>query len=289
MSSRGPVPHPLAGLRAAIATQHGKERVLAPPLSARTGLRLTVARAIDTDTLGIFTGEIERPGPPLQTAVRKARLGMRATGLPRAVASEGAFGPHPHAPFVAGGMELVVYVDDALGIEVSEAALSRQTTMGHATAARLDGDAAAFLDRVRFPSHAVIVRPNAGRGAAEKGLRDADDVRTAIARAARASDDGLARIESDLRADRNPTRMAEIAAVAERLARRLAALCPACGAPGYGVVATRPGLPCGDCGAATAWIAREVDGCARCDHIRERPRADGLRAADPARCPACNP
>lgn len=285
----GDAVNPLHGLTAAVATKHGKERVLAPPLTARTGLLLAPAADLDTDTLGTFTGEIERPGPPLATAVRKARLGMRATGLPRAVASEGSFGAHPHAPLIAGGMELVVYVDDELGIEVGEAALSRRTTMGHTTAAQLDADARAFLQRVGFPSHAVIVRPNPGPGAIAKGLRDTDAVADAIRRAARDATDGLARIESDLRADRNPTRMREIAVVARKLAARLAVLCPACGALGYGVVATRPGLPCRDCGAATAWIAAETHGCARCDHAEERPRRDGLPAADPAHCPACNP
>lgn len=288
MSGAAP-PLVLRGLHAAIATKHGKERVLAAPLTARTGLHLAVAPGLDTDVLGTFTGETERPGSPLQTAVAKARLGMRAAGLPRAVASEGSFGPHPHAPLVAGGMELVVYVDDELGIEVAEAALSRRTTLGHTATARLDGAAGSFLERVRFPSHAVIVRPNAGEGAIVKGLRDAGALAAAITRAARESEDGLARIESDLRADRNPTRMAEIALVARRLADRLATPCPACGTPGYGVAATSPGLPCRDCGAPTPWIAYEVDGCARCGHTCERPRRDGLRAVEPAHCPACNP
>lgn len=268
---------------------HGKERALAPPLAANPGLRLVVPDGLDTDALGTFTGEVERPAPPYATAVRKARLGMEASGLPRAVATEGSFGPHPHAPFVPGGVELVVYVDDELGIEVGEAAMSRQTTMGHATAVRLDDDLLAFLERVRFPSHAVIVRQNIGDGAIAKGLRDRDAVAAAIARATRGSADGLARVESDLRADRNPTRMREIAAVARRLAGRLAMLCPSCRAPGYGVVATEPGLPCRVCCTPTAWVAREIEGCARCDRTRARPRSDGLGAADPAHCPSCNP
>ena len=61
-----------------------------PPLPA---CRVVVAAEVDTDRLGTFTGEVERPGPPRETALMKARLGQRATGLPRALASEGVFGP----------------------------------------------------------------------------------------------------------------------------------------------------------------------------------------------------
>ena len=61
-----------------------------PPLPA---CRVVVAAEVDTDRLGTFTGEVERPGPPRETALMKARLGQGATGLPCALASEGAFGP----------------------------------------------------------------------------------------------------------------------------------------------------------------------------------------------------
>jgi hypothetical protein len=61
-----------------------------PPLPA---LRVVVAAEVDTDRLGTFTDEVERPGPPRETALMKARLGQRATGLPRALASEGRSGP----------------------------------------------------------------------------------------------------------------------------------------------------------------------------------------------------
>ncbi len=48
----------------------------------------------------------------LETAVAKARLGMRQLGLPHGIASEGSFGPHPLVPFLAASTELIVLVDD---------------------------------------------------------------------------------------------------------------------------------------------------------------------------------
>ena len=69
-----------AGRTAILATMHGKERAVAPALLETPGLTVTVAAGIDTDRLGTFTGEIDRPGDMLETARRKARLGMETTG-----------------------------------------------------------------------------------------------------------------------------------------------------------------------------------------------------------------
>ena len=48
---------------------HGKERVIAPVLFERLGLRVEVAKGIDTDQLGTFAGEIPRVGTMLEVAV----------------------------------------------------------------------------------------------------------------------------------------------------------------------------------------------------------------------------
>ena len=66
--------HPFHGQRAAIATMHGGERVVGPALAQWFGLRLDRAEGVDTDTLGTFTGEIERQGSMLDAARAKARL-----------------------------------------------------------------------------------------------------------------------------------------------------------------------------------------------------------------------
>lgn len=110
-----------------------------------------------------------------------------------------------------------------------------------------------------FPAHALIVRPHVGDPgvAIAKGVRDPAQVHHYVELAASASSDGRARIETDMRAHMNPTRMAELALVAERLARRLATLCPLCSAPGWGRVDVITGLPCEDCGSFTDLVAAE--------------------------------
>lgn len=272
-----------------LTTRHDKQRALGGPL-AEAGIDLVVAGGIDTDRLGTFTGEVERPGDMLATAIAKARLGMEATGLPLGVASEGSFGPHPAAPFIPAGLELLVLVDDVRGIVVREHRLEEETNFSHTVAAPGD-DLGPWLAKVGFPSHAVIVRPNtAGAGQViEKGLSDERAVEAAVARAARASGDALARVETDMRAHHNPTRMRSLELLARAFATRLATPCPACGTWGWGRSDVVRGLPCAWCGLPTDNVRFERWSCAACDHIEDRPRSDGLLEADPARCGHCNP
>ena len=84
--------HPYAGQPVGLATKHAKQHVIGSALARMPGLQVVVPERLDTDLLGTFTGEIERPAPPRETALLKARLGLRATGLSRALSSEGAFG-----------------------------------------------------------------------------------------------------------------------------------------------------------------------------------------------------
>ncbi|MFI6131492.1 DUF6671 family protein [Micromonospora sp. NPDC051141] len=277
---------PFRGVTAALATMHGKQWALRPPLRRRLGVGLRVA-AVDTDALGTFTGEVPRPGTARETVLRKARLGMSATGCPVGLASEGAFGPHPTLPGVPADVEYVALVDDRSGLTVVESVVSLETNHAQVTTDGRDRTVVvAFLRRVGFPHHAVVVRPARGAGRPEKGLRRLGDVFAALRRAAADSGDGDAVLAADLRAHVNPTRMRVIAAAGLRLARRLATACPDCAAPGFGPLGTAAGLPCRDCGTTTHQVAVRVSGCARCPYRERRPVAG---AADPGTCPRCNP
>lgn len=283
--------HPYAGQSIALATKHEKHHAIAPPLARTPGLTVVVPDGLDTDQLGTFTGEIARPGPPRDTAVLKAQLGLRSSGLPRALASEGSFGPHPHAFFVPSSMEILALVDQELDIKITEQQLSTRTNFAHHSTSGLDTETRRFLDRVGFPDHALIARRNHGAPDEPiiKGIRTLRDLEAAVSRAAAASEDGLARLETDMRAHHNPTRMRAIATLADQLANRLTRLCDSCGTPGYGPVDAKRGLPCAACHTPTEWIAIEIHACARCDHRTHQPRSDHRTAADPAHCPTCNP
>ena len=70
--------HPYAGKSAVLATLHKKGNLIAPEFAKI--LKMSVEEvAIDTDSLGTFSGEIERIGSAKEIALKKARLGMSAT------------------------------------------------------------------------------------------------------------------------------------------------------------------------------------------------------------------
>lgn len=283
-------PSRYAGQTIAVTTKHGKARCLALPFRLGLGADLTVADGIDTDLLGTFTGEVPRVGTPREVAIRKARLGMAATGLPFGLVSEGSFGADPVVPFVALHHEILAFLDDELGIEVVEQVATNDTNFDHAvvsTVAELDR----FLRRVGFPAHALIVRPHCGQAAhgIRKGLQTPAALKDAVEEAVRCSDDGKAQVETDMRAHLNPTRTKVIRRLGFQLALRLRRPCPACGAPGWGRVDVEGGLPCRWCRTPTHLTLHEVYACAACGRRERYPRQDGLVTADPGLCPFCNP
>lgn len=280
---------PFAGRRAVLATMHGKERAVAPALRP-LGLDLLVPDAIDTDALGTFTREVPRAGTMEDAAIAKARLGMELTGCSIGIASEGSYGPHPQLWVVPGGLELLVLVDDERGIVVKESLVDDHPRFASVEVGPGD-DLGAFLERVDFPTHALAVGPV---GAAvddprHKGIDTVEALHDAIRAAAARSGEGRALLETDMRAHHNPTRMATIGRLAERLAARLRARCPKCASPGFGVVGVEKGLPCEWCGGPSTMVSHEVFGCCACPHRDPRPRSDGLRRAPPHRCTLCNP
>lgn len=282
--------HPYLGRKAALATKHRKEQVLGEPLQHAVGLALYVPDGLDTDLLGTFSGEVQRHGTPREVALSKARLGMSAAGMTLGLASEGSFGPDPRLLFVPADHELLAFVDDDLGIEIVEQVLSPKTNYAH-DAVRTFDDLREFLVRAFFPSHGLIVRPNTGvqPGLLFKGIRNVETLKDALERCAHASMDGLAHVETDMRAHMNPTRQQVLREVAVQLSRRLAALCPECRTPGWGLVDVVRGLPCEWCGAKTELICIEIHGCPHCAYRENVPRSDGLRVASAGDCAWCNP
>lgn len=267
------------GNRAALATMHGKEQAIAPAFSSVLGVEITVPEGLDTDCLGTFTREVLRPGTMRETALRKARMGLEASGLSLAVASEGSFGPHPVIPFLPAGHELLVFVDVERGIEIVEEQVSGSTNFAALEVTR-GTNVDAFLAGMGFPEHALVVRSDT---VMLKGVQSRAHLDRLIAAG------GQVHLETDMRAHMNPSRMREIAHLADRLARRIATPCPACGAPGFGRKAVERGLVCSGCGEATSLVRTVVHGCVLCPNEQFFPRDDGRLTASPAECPECNP
>ncbi len=279
--------HFYRGRTAALLTQHGKERVIAPVFEASLGCRVELVAGFDTDLLGTFTREIARAGTQLEAARRKARQGMALSGLPLGIASEGAFGPDPVMGMCPWNVELLVWVDAANGLEL----VGRAQGKANFAHARVGDWAAAesFARQWLFPGHFLVVRPDGAQDPRiRKGICEWSELQDAFARALEQSSTGLVSLETDVRAHANPTRQEIIRLAAEDLAARLLSPCPACDAPGFGIVERIPGVPCELCGAPTQETRADVLGCVRCPHrvVLERT---GRLAADPAHCGHCNP
>ncbi len=240
---------------------------------------------VDTDVFGTFTGEIERVGTPLETAIKKARAGIETTGNPFAIASEGSVGPDPVFGLINANIETMVFVDDELDIQVHETLKSNEITAFTTTTLKMD--LGVFLKKADFPNHALIVKPHHGIGAI-KGVRDLVGLEEAIRKSRDASSDGEAIIESDLRAMCSPSRQKNISAVALKLAHRLSTTCPDCQTPGWGLKSYIRGVECSECGEFSEdAISREIMGCFKCEYT-------ALGAVinvtlDPSRCMSCNP
>jgi hypothetical protein len=242
-----------------------------------------VVDAVDTDAFGTFSGERPRAGTALDAARAKARAALGAGPWQAALASEGSYGPHPLIPFLAWGEELALYLDPERGLEV----VGRQAAPAPCAWQHRLPDRAA-MEAFRPPSGVpfVAVGSLGGLPRPELGVRKAlvpEDLPAAWAALDRG--EGLW-LQAELRAHLNPGRMAAVAAAAEDLARRLATPCPACGAPGFGPEAPRPGRPCRGCGGPTALPLVLRDTCPSCGH--ERLHRLALKA-DPRHCPECNP
>ena len=161
---------------------HGKEALIAPVLYDRLGMVVVTATGLDTYVLGTFSGEVPRVGTMHKTAIAKTRLGITAAGLRIGIASEGSYGPHPHIPFLAGGVKLTVLVDDSRDIVVTEYMVEGAPAYHHAFARTID-ELKHFLARIRFPEHAVIVRSaedGVSAGMIRKGLRRKDELASAM-------------------------------------------------------------------------------------------------------------
>lgn len=282
-----PVAGPYSGRRVALLTQHGKEGVIAPVLDAALGCRVERVNGFDTDLIGNFTRDIPRTGTQVEAARRKARIGMELSGLPLGLASEGAFGPDPMAGLFPWNVELLVFIDDERGIEVTGIA-QQATRFAHLLTDDWE-QAAQFARQAGFPEHYLVVRPQGQDDPRiEKGLAGWTALEAAFKQARGEAENGRVFLENDLRAHAHPTRMDVIRLATADLAAKLNSLCPACGAPGFQVMERLSGLPCADCGAPTRESRADIHGCLTCAHRETRVRA-GVEHADPGRCDYCNP
>ncbi len=268
-----------------LASMHEKERVIAPPFLNRLSCTLVV-HEFDTDQFGTFTGEVNRVLNPYDTCHLKAKTAAEQHGYMLSVASEGSFGPHPANPFVPSAHEIMVFIDRKHNWIIAEQIISPKTNYTMMTITK-NTDLKPILERVSFPSHALILLANTNKRVLAKGISDLDRLNKELAIGFKQEKELL--LGTDMRAMMNPTRMEVLGDLADKLALRIATFCIQCQSPGFGFKSTKGALPCALCGASTSFYQEEVWGCIRCDYQEYKRRKDGLLKADPTYCNYCNP
>lgn len=280
------------GRRAVLATMHGKEAAIAPPLAAAFGIELVVPTGFDSDAFGTFSREIPRAGSQREAARAKAQAGWAALGEAHtslAIASEGSFGPHPSLPWATVNRELVVLIDRHHDLEIWGEALSWETQFQQRSLATW-AEVEQFAAAVGFPDQGLIAMLGevaTGGQARVKGIRTWDHLQATWEDFHRRSPTGQVHWETDLRAMHNPSRMEVIAAAAADLVKQMQSRCPGCDRPGYGLSERLPGLRCAACGLPTPQPRADRYRCGGCGHQEDRPVAQ--LTTDPMYCQYCNP
>jgi hypothetical protein len=262
-------------------TCHGKDLAVRSTL-LKNGFELEIYDALNTDTLGTFTGETQRPLSQMETALKKAQLACELTGSDFGLGSEGSFGPHPQVHLLPWNYEVLALWDASNQHAIYAVHGTAETNFASEKVSSL-AEATDFAKRVQFPSHALILGSHQDAHF-QKGIQDDFDLRRHVNTALQMHP--TVWLETDMRAHMNPTRMKAIAQASEKLSDLLNSPCPACQLPGYGFSSYVPGALCMTCGHATRRPQAEQWHCSKCLFTEEKQLNKQVSAAH---CDICNP
>ncbi|WP_026904716.1 DUF6671 family protein [Pedobacter glucosidilyticus] len=275
------------GRKLIIATKHKKEMVIAPVLEKELGVKCFIDENFDTDTLGTFTGEVERCLDPIETAREKCLRAMKLNNCDLGLASEGSFGPHPSLFFVNADDEFLIFIDQKMGIEIIARELSTVTNFNGKHISD-EKELLAFASEIGFPQHALILRPSKDTFEdIHKGIVDTETLIATFHHLYKHYQSVYA--ETDMRALYNPTRMGIIEKATYKLLRKIQSLCPKCQMPGFDVTDAKPGLKCSLCGLPTKSTLSYVYTCKHCEFSKEELYPHQKTTEDPTYCDYCNP
>jgi hypothetical protein len=270
-----------------IATKHNKEEVIAPLFEQQLGVSCFVTDVFDTDTLGTFSGEVQRKDDALSTLRNKCLLAMEKNNCELVIASEGSFGAHPSVFFAPADEEFMMLVDKRNKLEIIVRELSMHTNFS-ASKITSQTELLEFASRAQFPSHALIMKPSENNYArVVKGITNYEELKKNFEEFK--SEFGSAYVETDMRANFNPSRMKVIENTAKKLLEAVQSKCPNCEFPGFVVTDALPGLPCGWCNCATRSTLSFLYTCKKCDYTKEVFYPHEKTKEDPTYCDFCNP
>jgi len=258
-----------------IATKHHKESVIAPLFWKEFRNYCFTSDAFDTDSLGTFSGEIDRKEDALTTLREKCIIANKATNCDLVIASEGA------------NEELIMLKDFKNKIEIVAKEISMETNFNGKLITN-EADLLEFAEKVNFPSHAIILKPEeTNYSKIIKGITDKNILLNSYNELKQEFNSVYA--ETDMRALFNPTRMKVIEKVTHKLVEKIKSLCPKCDFPGFDIVNAIPGLLCKNCSLPTRSTLSYLYKCEKCCFEKELMYPRGIKFEDPTFCDYCNP
>lgn len=264
----------------AFLTQHGKLVAVQSPL-LQAGFAVVIVEGFDTDTLGTFTGETARRGSQLDAATAKAKLAAELSGNRYGLGSEGSYGPDPYVGLTAWACEVLVWWDVQEQHAVFAVVQGAQTNYAQCTSTSWE-QAKEFAHEAGFPEHGIIV----GKPLGTAFSKTCTNWQLLEFQTRQALQLGPVWLETDMRAHRNPTRMALIGQCAQELAQLLQCTCPACNRGGFGQQTPIVGALCESCGFSTGAVRAKRIQCSACGYAQELLLQ---RTVPAARCERCNP
>ncbi len=276
------------GRTAALATMHGKEKVI-EPLLKEIGVNIIIPKGLNTDAFGTFTRDIDRAGNQLKAVRTKAHAALALSGLDLAIASEGSFGADPQIPFIQSNFELILLIDTKNNLEIRGHYRSTETNMNGSYVSTIE-EARNLAEKCGFPNHGVIVRKSEkSKRHIYKDIVTYADLEQRVMKLLKRLFTRKIYIETDMRAHRNPTRMQNITKATEDLIKNMKSLCPKCNTPGFVVVDVKRGISCNLCGRPTDRPNMLVYKCLKCDFSQDSPIVDAPASVDAGECEYCNP
>lgn len=275
------------GRKVIIATRHQKESVIAPILEKELGVTCFTDETFDTDTLGTFTGEVERELDPISTAREKCLRAMKLNNCDIGIASEGSFGSHPSMFFINADDEFLIFIDTLNNLEVIVRELSTSTNFnGRQIQSQIE--LLEFAKDIGFPEHGLILRKSKDENIEiHKGITDIENLKKSFEQLH--SKYNTVYAETDMRAMYNPTRMDVIKKATEKLVQKIKSACPECQTLGFGITDAKRGLECSLCSLPTSSILSYIYACQHCQFTKEEMYPNKKNTEDPMYCDYCNP
>jgi hypothetical protein len=274
------------GRKLLIATKHKKDIVLSPILFEKLKIKAFVIKDFDTDVFGTFTGDKKRLDDPIKTLRLKAERAFEMTNIDLIISSEGSFGNHPSFFYTLSNQEILMLKDFKYNLEIIASTITFETNYKTAEISS-EQELIQFAQNVHFPSHGVILRKSKDEfNEIYKGINSWKELDESFQFLRKKYNRMY--IETDMRANYNPTRMKQIERTGFKLIENIKSCCPKCNTPGFSITNVCYGLPCKACNSATDSILSVSYTCQKCQFTYTK-HPEGKPFEDPMYCNTCNP